>query len=159
MTPAPPYDDREAVVERRAQAVRLLRCADLVDALGRIDRHHAHILDLVTPTPGRVLFGPAATISYFPSCSAMVKPESHNFGALFRQAVGVDADDAGGTVLVLASNGCRDTSVGGVPSLPCWRITTWPVSSPMHGCVTSMSCAPTRSRPAVPGRPCDGVAT
>ena len=45
-------------------------CSALLDAL--LDRyaHPSHILDLVSPTPGRVLFGPAVTISYFPSCSA-----------------------------------------------------------------------------------------
>ncbi|MCF6523146.1 RraA family protein [Streptomyces sp. JJ36] len=112
MTPTPPTGP-EAASEQRAAAVRSLRCADLVDALGRLHRHHAHILDLVTPTPGRVLFGPAATISYFPSCSAMMDPEHYNFGALFRQAVGPDADAARGKVLVLASNGYRDAPVGG----------------------------------------------
>ncbi|MET7764268.1 hypothetical protein ABZS71_20420 [Streptomyces sp. NPDC005393] len=69
--------------------------------------------DLVTPTPGRVLFGPAVTISFFPSCSVMVDPETHTFGALFQQAVGVKSDDARGKVLVLASNGHRDVSIGG----------------------------------------------
>jgi hypothetical protein len=37
-----------------------------LDAVGRLHRHRCHVLDLVTPTPGRVLFGPAVTISYFP---------------------------------------------------------------------------------------------
>jgi 4-hydroxy-4-methyl-2-oxoglutarate aldolase len=106
-------EDRGVVAERRAQAVQSLRCADLVDALGRIHRHRAHILDLVTPTPGRVLFGPAATISYFPSCSASMDPETYNFDALIQQAVGADADEAAGKVLVLASNGYRGASVGG----------------------------------------------
>ncbi|EST39792.1 hypothetical protein N566_00100 [Streptomycetaceae bacterium MP113-05] len=113
MTPGSPDDDFTAVAEQRARAARSLRCADLVDALGRLHRHHSHILDLVTPTPGRVLFGPAATISYFPSCSAMMSPETYNFGALFRQATGADADAARGKVLVLASNGYRDAPAGG----------------------------------------------
>ena len=39
-----------------------LKCADLVDAMGRLHRHRCHILDLVSPTPGRILFGPAVTI-------------------------------------------------------------------------------------------------
>ena len=34
-----------------------------------LHRHRSHVLDLVSPTPGRVLFGAAATISYYPSCS------------------------------------------------------------------------------------------
>ncbi|WP_368656225.1 RraA family protein [Streptomyces viridosporus] len=73
----------------------------------------AHIHHLVTPTPGRVLFGPAVTISFFPSCSVMMDPETHTFGALLRQAVGVEPDGGRGKVLVLASNGHRDVSIGG----------------------------------------------
>lgn len=87
-----------------------LRCADIVDAVGRLHRHRAYLLDLVTPTPGRVLFGPAVTISYFPSCSAALDPERYNFAALFYEAVG---DAPGGKVLVLGSNGYTDTSMGG----------------------------------------------
>ncbi|MFC8433386.1 hypothetical protein [Streptomyces sp. NPDC057253] len=63
--------------------------------------------------PGRVLFGPAVPISCLPSCSVMVGPETRTFGALFQQAVGVKSDDARGKVLVLASNGHRDVSLGG----------------------------------------------
>lgn len=87
-----------------------LRCADLVDALGRRHRHRCHILDLVSPTPGRVLFGRAVTISYFPSCSAGLDPEKYNFANLFYEAIG---DEPSGKVLVLASNGYTQTSMGG----------------------------------------------
>ena len=87
-----------------------LKCADLVDAMGRLHRHRCHILDLVSPTPGRILFGPAVTISYLPSCSAALAPEHHNFADLFYEAVG---DDPAGKVVVLASNGYTDTSMGG----------------------------------------------
>jgi 4-hydroxy-4-methyl-2-oxoglutarate aldolase len=86
-----------------------LKCADLVDATGRM-RHRCHILDLVSPTPERILFGPAVTISYFPSCSAALDPEHYNFANLFYEAVG---DDPAGKVIVLASNGYTDTSMGG----------------------------------------------
>jgi 4-hydroxy-4-methyl-2-oxoglutarate aldolase len=91
-------------------AVEGLKCADLVDAMGRLHRHRCHILDLVSPTPGRVLFGPAVTISYHPSCSAALDPERYNLGNLFYQAVG---DDPAGKVVVLASNGYTDASMGG----------------------------------------------
>ncbi|MGH2687547.1 MAG: RraA family protein, partial [Actinomycetota bacterium] len=37
---------------------RQVRTADVVDAMGRLHRHRCHVLDLVTPTPGRLLFGP-----------------------------------------------------------------------------------------------------
>jgi 4-hydroxy-4-methyl-2-oxoglutarate aldolase len=87
-----------------------LRCADLVDAMGRMHRHRCHILDMVSPTPGRVLFGPAVTISYFPSCTAALDPERYNLARLFHEAVG---DEPAGKVIVLASNGYRNTSMGG----------------------------------------------
>jgi 4-hydroxy-4-methyl-2-oxoglutarate aldolase len=84
--------------------------ADLVDAMGRLHRHRAHILDLVTPTPGRRLFGPAVTISYFPTCEARLDTKQYNFGRLFLDAVG---EEPQGRVLVLAGNGHPDTSLGG----------------------------------------------
>src|SRR5688572_18608603 len=78
--------------------------------MGRLHRHRCHILDLVSPTPGRILFGPAVTISYFPSCSAALDPKRYNLATLFYEAVG---DDPAGKVLVLASNGFADVSMGG----------------------------------------------
>jgi 4-hydroxy-4-methyl-2-oxoglutarate aldolase len=62
------------------------------------------------PTLGRILFGPAVTISYFPSCSAALDPERYNLANLFYAAVG---DEPAGKVVVLASNGYTDTSMGG----------------------------------------------
>lgn len=98
----------------RDQALRRvalgLRCADVVDAMGRMHRHRCHLLDLVSPTPGRVLFGAAVTISYFPSCSAVLDPERYNFAELFYRAVGTEPR---GKVLVLASNGYTDVSMAG----------------------------------------------
>src|ERR687892_1966784 len=91
-------------------SVEGLKSADLVDAMGRLHRHRCHILDLVSPTPGRVLFGPAVTISYFPSCSAALDPERYNLQTLFYEAVG---DEPEGKVVVLASNGYTDVSMGG----------------------------------------------
>jgi 4-hydroxy-4-methyl-2-oxoglutarate aldolase len=78
--------------------------------MGRRHRHRCHLLDLVSPTPGRILFGPAATISFFPTCRAALDPEHHNFANLFYQAVG---EQPLGKVLVLASNGYTDASMGG----------------------------------------------
>jgi 4-hydroxy-4-methyl-2-oxoglutarate aldolase len=95
---------------RLAEAVKGLKAADLVDAMGRLHRHRCHILDLVSPTPGRVLFGPAVTISYFPSCSAGLDPGRYNLQNLFYEAVG---DEPEGKVLLLASNGYTDVSMGG----------------------------------------------
>jgi 4-hydroxy-4-methyl-2-oxoglutarate aldolase len=94
----------------RADALSRLKCADLVDAVGRVHRHRCHVLDLVSPTPGRVLFGPAATISYYPSCSVALDPQRYNFANLFYEAVG---DQPAGKVLVVASSGYTNTSIGG----------------------------------------------
>ena len=99
-----------------------LATADLVDAMGRLHRHRCHILDLVSPTPGRVLFGPTVTISYFPSCSAALDPERYNLAKLFYEAVG---DEPEGKVVVLASNGYADSSMGGGTKLSRLQV---------HGC-------------------------
>lgn len=87
-----------------------VRTADIVDAMGRRHRHRCHLLDLVSPTPGRRLFGPAVTISYFPTCRVALPPERYNFKRLFYDAIESGAE---GRVLVLASNGCSDASLGG----------------------------------------------
>lgn len=84
--------------------------ADVVDAMGRAHRHRCHILDLVSPTPDRRLFGPARTISYFPTCGEALDPDRYNFANLFHQAAG---NDPAGEVLVLASNGYPNVSLGG----------------------------------------------
>lgn len=84
--------------------------ADVVDAMGRLHRHRCHILDLVSPTPDRRLFGPARTISYFPTCSEALDPDRYNFADLFHAAAGADPS---GDVLVLASNGYPDVSLAG----------------------------------------------
>ena len=87
-----------------------VRTADIVDAMGRLHRHRCHLLDLVSPTPGRRLFGPAVTITYFPTCRAALPPERHTFSKLFYQAV---EDGAEGHVLVLGSSGYTEASLGG----------------------------------------------
>jgi 4-hydroxy-4-methyl-2-oxoglutarate aldolase len=97
--------------------------------MGRLHRHRCHILDLVTPTPGRVLFGSAVTISYFPSCSAALDPERYNLANLFLRSgwgrAGRQGDrarverlhrhlDGGGTTLLrLHQNGCAGVLTDG----------------------------------------------
>ena len=83
-------------------------CASLVDAMGRVHRHRAHILSLVSPAPRR-LFGPVATIAYVPYREDLPQTEL-GFGALFEQAV---RDSPAGTVLVLSSGGYPEASHGG----------------------------------------------
>jgi regulator of RNase E activity RraA len=87
-----------------------VRTADIVDAMTRLHQHRCHLLDLVSPTPGRRLFGPAITISYFPACGDTLPPERYNFKKLFYEATEGGAE---GHVLVLASNGYTDVSLGG----------------------------------------------
>ncbi len=81
-----------------------------MDAIGRLHRHRCHLLDLVSPTPGRVLFGPAVTISYYPTCSAGLDPDTYNLANLFYEAVDGEPE---GKVVVLASNGYPEVSMGG----------------------------------------------
>lgn len=92
------------------ELVDQVRASDLVDAMGRVHRHRCHILDMVSPTPNRVLFGEAVTISYFPTCNAALDPKRYNFASLFYEALG---DDPTGKVLVLASNGHPEISLAG----------------------------------------------
>lgn len=87
-----------------------ITAADVVDAMGRLHRHRCHVLDLVSPTPDRRLFGPARTISFFPTCNEALDPTRYNFADLFHEAAG---EDPAGDVLVLASNGYPDVSLGG----------------------------------------------
>ena len=83
-------------------------CASLVDAMGRVHSHRAHILSLVSPAPRR-LFGPAATIAYLPYRDDL--PQTHTgFGHLFHEALG---EAPAGAVLVLSSGGYPDASHGG----------------------------------------------
>jgi regulator of RNase E activity RraA len=83
-------------------------CASLVDAMGRIHSHRAHILSLVSPAPRR-LFGPVATIAYLPYRDDLPQSEL-GFGELFHQAVG---ESPAGKVLVLPGGGYPDASHGG----------------------------------------------
>jgi 4-hydroxy-4-methyl-2-oxoglutarate aldolase len=84
--------------------------ATLTDAVGRICRHRAHIVDLVSPTPGRKLFGRAVTIRYVPYRADISDEDSRSFARHFYDAIG---DDAEGAVLVLDSSCQQDVSIGG----------------------------------------------
>ena len=100
--PGPVMESLDALAGR-------VRTADIVDAMGRRHQHRCHLLDLVSPTPGRRLFGPAVTMAYFPACRATLPPERYTFKRLFYDAVDGGAD---GHVLVLASNGYTEASPG-----------------------------------------------
>ena len=90
--------------------VETLPVATLTDAIGQICGHRSHILDLVSPTPGRKLFGRVVTIRYIPYRADMSDDGGRNFARYFYEAIG---DDAEGTVLVLDSSSQHDVSVGG----------------------------------------------
>jgi regulator of RNase E activity RraA len=98
----------EAHADHAAEAARL-GCAALVDAMGRLHRHRAHLLPLASPDPTRPLFGPAATIAYLPYRDD-VAPGS-DFAALFRQAI--DGVSGSRRVLVLSNGGYPDVSHAG----------------------------------------------
>jgi regulator of RNase E activity RraA len=93
----------------RARRASDVGCAALVDAMGRIHTHRAHILALASPDPTRPLFGPAVTISYLPYRDDL--PENQlGFAELFYEAIGQDSN---GRVLVLSSGGYPDAVHGG----------------------------------------------
>lgn len=106
--------------ERREQAVaetpdfesllERVRCASLVDAMGSMYAHRCHALDLVSPTSGKKLFGPVVTIAYLPFRADVYQERVHNFAALFYEAI---EDAPPGAVLVLASGGHPEASLGG----------------------------------------------
>lgn len=89
-------------------------CADLVDAMTRIHGHRADILDLVSPTPDRPLFGPAATVAYLPYRDDLEEGNALGFAGWFYRAIG---DEPAGKVLVMSSGGYPDASHGGATKL------------------------------------------
>jgi regulator of RNase E activity RraA len=91
-----------------AAQLRQVSCASLVDAMGRLHAHRAHLLPLASPDPGRHLFGPAATIAFLPARADLDDPP--DFADLFYRAVGSRPE---GHVLVLSSGGYPDASHAG----------------------------------------------
>ena len=83
-----------------------LTAAAICDALARRHDHRAHILDLITPTPGDVLFGQAATIRFFPN-----RRDHHSSEDRFDQLLGAVAGT--GQVLVLGCGGHEDQALAG----------------------------------------------
>ena len=84
--------------------------ASLTDALGRLSTNRAHVLDLISPTPGRILRGRAVTIRFVPFRQDVFDAQVNSFGRLFSEAVPADPE---GIVLVLDSGSHTDVSVGG----------------------------------------------
>ncbi|MHA7652896.1 RraA family protein [Mycobacterium sp. ML4] len=88
-----------------------LGVADVVDAMTMTHTHRAHIIELDSPDPSRVLIGPAVTISYLPVRQDLMDPQRHSLGPAIYRAI--ENHDAPGAVLVMASNGYTHTSLGG----------------------------------------------
>jgi regulator of RNase E activity RraA len=84
--------------------------AAVTDALGRVLRHRANVLDLVSPTPDRVLFGVAITIRFLPYREDLFQEDVNSFARCFYAAIG---NEPHGKVVVLDSAGYGNTSVGG----------------------------------------------
>lgn len=93
-----------------ASLVTRVRSASLVDAMGRLYPHRCHAFDLVTPTPGRTVFGPVVTMSFVPYRADVGQDAAPSFAALFYRAI---AGAPAGAVLVMASGGSPDVSLGG----------------------------------------------
>lgn len=88
-----------------------LGVADVVDAMMMTHPHRAHIIELDSPDPSRILIGPAVTISFLPVRKDLMDPEKHSLGPAIYRAVG--DHDPKGAVLVMAANGYANTSLGG----------------------------------------------
>ncbi|KZS68767.1 dimethylmenaquinone methyltransferase [Mycobacterium kansasii] len=88
-----------------------LGVADVVDAMMMTYQHRAHIIELHSPDPDRVLVGPAVTISFLPVRKDLMDPQKHSLGPAIYRAVA--EHEAKGAVLVMASNGYQHTSLGG----------------------------------------------
>lgn len=84
--------------------------AAVTDALGRVLGQQANVLDLISQTPGRVLFGAAVTIRFLPFREDLFQDDANSFARCFYEAVG---NEPKGKVVVFDSAGYVNTSVGG----------------------------------------------
>ncbi len=86
-----------------------VRAPSLSDAMRKLHPHRAHVLDLVSPTPDRVLFGPAATMLFAP-VRADVDKTAFDFPGRLAEALGEDSE---GKVVVAHVAGAPDGAVAG----------------------------------------------
>jgi 4-hydroxy-4-methyl-2-oxoglutarate aldolase len=93
------------------ELVNGLGVADVVDAMMMTHAHRAHVIGLDSPDPNRLLIGPAVTVSFLPVRKDLMDPEKHSLGPAIYRAVA--NHDPKGAVLVMASNGYNQTSLGG----------------------------------------------
>lgn len=84
--------------------------ASVADAMAARHDHRFHVLDLASPSPELLLFGPAATIRFFPRRPGLERAAIADFGAALHAAVGEEAE---GRVLVIAAGDAPDAAVAG----------------------------------------------
>lgn len=84
--------------------------ASLCDAMDELFDHRSYVRDLISPTPGRVLFGPASTIRFVPVREDAKDEEIHSFQRLFYEAV---PEPREAQVLVLDTSGHFDHAIVG----------------------------------------------
>jgi regulator of RNase E activity RraA len=84
--------------------------ASISDAMAQRFSHRWHVLDLVSPTHGRVLHGWAATVQFLPRREDVRDAGVHDFAPA---TLAVAGDDAAGRVLVVATGSYRDAAVAG----------------------------------------------
>lgn len=82
----------------------------ICDAMDELYDHKAYVRDLISPTPGRTLFGPAATIRFIPVREDAYDPNVHSFDRLFYEAV---EEPREGQVLVIDTSGHFDLAIVG----------------------------------------------
>lgn len=92
-----------------------LAAADIVDALSKTVDHRAHIGNLVSPDPSKVLFGPAVTVGFLPVRKDLMDVHKHSLGPAMYRSFG-DRDMAG-KVMVMSSGGRAEISLGGSTKL------------------------------------------
>lgn len=92
------------------QRLAKVKAASLTDAMAKVHTHRAHVLDLVSPTPGRVLFGPAATLAFVPVRADVDQKTTASFDRLMQEAVG---PAPAGKVIVMANYGPPAAAVAG----------------------------------------------
>lgn len=102
--------DAALMGDRLAALLPAVSSSALCDCLAKVHRHPAVIVDLITPTPDRVLFGPAATIRFLPYRADLHGGPDIDFARSYYGAVGVDP---AGKVLVMSCGGMPDAALAG----------------------------------------------
>lgn len=105
-----PVDELLALRARLLPLLPRVSTSALSDCLATVHRHPAAIVDLVTPTPERVLFGPAATMRFLPHRADLFRAPVHDFAHQYYRAVGEAPE---GRVLVMSCGGMPDAALAG----------------------------------------------